>query len=61
MNLSSAKTIFEYVKDPLYGNTSRNFLAPAVNFVIFMAQRPSANIAVLKVRVKFTKILSDSV
>ena len=34
------KKIFEYVKDLLYVSHSRNFLAPAVNFVIFMAQRP---------------------
>ena len=32
-------------------------LAPAVNYVIFMVQSP--NIAVLRVREKFTKILSD--
>ena len=36
------------------------FLAPAVSFVIFMAQRSLANIAVLRVRAKFTRILSDS-
>ena len=39
------KKIFEYVKDLFYGSRSPNFLAPAVNCVIFMAQRPSANIA----------------
>ena len=36
------------------------FLAPAVNFVIFMAQRPPANIALLGGRVKFTITLSNS-
>ena len=51
--------IFEYVKDLLFESTSRNVLAPAVNSVIFMAQRP--NIAMLIVRAKFTGILSDSV
>ena len=51
----------EYVKDLLYESTSRNFSAPALNFVIFMSQRPSANIAELRVRAKFTRILSDSV
>ena len=34
------KKIIEYVKDLFYGSRSRNFLAPAVDFVIFMAQRP---------------------
>ena len=53
--------IFEYVEDLLNCSTSRNFLAPAVNFVIFMAQRQLANIAVLGVRAKLSKILSDSV
>ena len=38
------KTIFEYLKDLFHGSHSRNFLAPAINFVIFMAQRPSASI-----------------
>ena len=42
------KKVFEYVKDLFYGSHSRNFLAAAVNFVIFMAQRPSANIALLR-------------
>ena len=52
-----AEKIFEYVKDLFYGSPSRgsrNLLAPAVNFVIFMAQRPPANIALLGGRVKFT-------
>ena len=31
----------------LYGSTSRHFSASEANFVIFMAQRPSANIALL--------------
>ena len=52
----SLKKIFE---DLLYESTSRQFLAPAVNSVIFMARRP--NIAMLIVRAKFTGILSDSV
>ena len=46
----SIEKIFEYVKDH-YGSPSRgsrNLSAPAVNFVIFMAQRPTANIALLK-------------
>ena len=34
------------------------FLASAVNFVIFMAQRPSANIALLRGRAKFTRVLT---
>ena len=42
----------------LYESTSRKVLAPAVNSVIFMAQRP--NIAMLIVRAKFTGIFSDS-
>ena len=50
----------KYVKDLFYGSHSRNFLAPAVNFVIFMAQRPSANIALLRGRAKFTRTLSNS-
>ena len=54
------KKIFEYVKDLFYGGHSRNFLVPAVNFVIFMAQRPSANIALLRGRAKFTRSLSNS-
>ena len=37
------KKIFEYVKDLFYGSHLPNFLAPAVNFVIFMAERPSTN------------------
>ena len=44
-NLLLAEKVFEYVKDLFYESPSRNFLAPAVNFVIFMDQRPSANIA----------------
>ena len=36
------------------------FLAPAVNFVIFMAQKPSANIALLRGTAKFTRTLSNS-
>ena len=35
------------VKDLFYGSPSWNFLAPAVNSVIFIAQRPSVNIALL--------------
>ena len=54
------KTIFDYLKDLLYGSHSRNFLAPAINFVIFMTQRPSANIALLRGKVKFTRTLSNS-
>ena len=46
-------------EDLLYKSTSPKCLAPAVNSVIFMTQRP--NIAVLIVRAKFTRILSDSV
>ena len=49
------KNIFEYVKDLFYLSPSRNFSAPAVNFVIFMAQRPSANIALLRRRAKFRR------
>ena len=54
------KKIFEYIKDLFYVSQSRIFLAPAVNFVIFMAQRPSASIALLKGRAKFTRTLSNS-
>ena len=59
----SAEKIFAYVKDLFYGSPSRgsrNLLAPAVNFVIFMAQRPLANIALLGGRVKFMITLSIS-
>ena len=34
--------------------------APTVKFVIFMAQRPAANMAVLRVKAKLTRTLSDS-
>ena len=54
------KKSFEYVKDLFYGSPSRKVLAPAVNFVIFMAQRPSANIALLRGRAKFRRTLSNS-
>ena len=54
------KKIFEYVKDLFYGSHSRNFLAPAVNFVIFMAQRPSAKIVLLRGRAKFMRTVSNS-
>ena len=54
------KKIFEYGKDLFYGDHSRNFLAPAVNFVIFMVQRPSANIDLLRGRAKFTRTFSNS-
>ena len=47
-NLVSAEKIFEYVKNLFCGSPSWNFLAPAVNFVTFMVQRPSANIALLR-------------
>ena len=40
-------------EDMLYESTPRKFLAPAVNSVILMPQRP--NIAVLIVRVKFRR------
>ena len=45
-------------KDLFCGSHSRNFLAPAV--VIFIAQRPSENIALLRGRAKFTRTLSNS-
>ena len=54
------KKIFEYVKNLFYGSPSRNFSGAAVNFVNSMAQRPSANIALLRGRAKFTKTLSNS-
>ena len=54
------KKIFEYVEDLFYGSPSRHFLASAVNFVIFMTQRPSVNITLLRGRVKFTRTLSNS-
>ena len=47
-------------KDLFYGSHSRNVLAPAVNFVIFMAQRPSVNIALVRGRAKFMRNLSNS-
>ena len=62
-NLLSAEKIFEYVKDLFYGSHSLFYgshLAPAVNFVIFIAQRPSANIALLRGRAKFRRTLSNS-
>ena len=46
-NLLSAEKKIEYAKDLVYGGPSRNFLAPAINFVIVMAQTPSSNIALL--------------
>ena len=60
-NLSSVKRIFEYVKDLFLGITLQKCSAPAVKFVILMAQRSSANMAVLTVRAKFVRILSDTV
>ena len=57
-NLLLAEKFFE--KDLFYGSHLRNVLAPAVNFVIFMAQRLSANIALLGGRMKFTITLSNS-
>ena len=39
----------------------KSVLAPAIKFVIVMAQRPSFDIPVLRVRAKFTRILLDSV
>ena len=48
-------------KDLFLWSTLQKCIAPAVKFVILMAQRLSANIAVLRVRAKFTRILSDSV
>ena len=60
-NLLSVKRIFEYVEDMFLGSTLQKCLALSVKFVILMAQRSSANIAVLRVRAKFTRILSDSV
>ena len=42
-------------EDLLYESTSRKFLAPSLNSVIFMTQIP--NIAVLIVRAKFMRIL----
>ena len=53
------KNLMNMFKDLIYESTLRKFSAPAINSVIFMAQRP--NIAVLIVRAKFTRILSDSV
>ena len=44
----------------LYESTSRKVSAPAVNSVIFMAQRPNKAIMLI-VRAKFMRILSDSV
>ena len=43
----------------LYESTSGKCLAPAVNSLIFMAQK--SNITMLTVRPKFRGILSDSV
>ena len=54
------KKIFEYVKDLFYWSHSQNFSASAVNSGIFMAQRPSANITLLRGRAKFTRTLSNS-
>ena len=54
-NLLSVKRIVEYVKDLLLGSTLQKCLAPAVNFVILMAQRPSANIVGLRVRENFIR------
>ena len=52
------KKVLKYVKDLFYGSHSRNFLVPAVNFVIFLAQKPSANIALLRGRAKFSRTLT---
>ena len=58
----SAKTIFGYVKDLFFASTSRNFLSPAVNFVsLWPKDHQRIYIAVLRVRAKFMRILSDSV
>ena len=54
------KKVFEYVKDLFYGSHSQIFLAPADNFVIFMAQGPSENVALLRGRAKFMITLSKS-
>ena len=54
-NLLSVKRIFEYVKDLFLGSTLQKCLAPAVTFVILMAQRPSANIVWLRVRENFIR------
>ena len=49
------KRIFEYVKDLFLGSTLQKCLAPAVKFVILMAQIPSANIVGLRVSEKFIR------
>ena len=54
-NLLSVKRIFEHVKDLFLGSTLQKCLAPAVKFVILMAQRPSVNIVGLKVRENFIR------
>ena len=63
-DLLSAEKKSLNVLDLFYGRHSRNFLAPAVNYVIFMAQRPSANIALLskvyKNFIKFPKVLTTA-
>ena len=60
-NLLFVKRIFEHVKDLFLGSTLQKCLAFPFKFVILMAQRSSANVAGLRVRAKFTRILSDSV
>ena len=44
------KNLFEPARYLSAEDTSRNILAPKIKFVIFMAQRPLANMAVLGVR-----------
>ena len=56
----TSQNIFEYARDLFLEDPWRNFLAPTVKFVIFMAQRPAANMAVLRVKAKLTITLSDS-
>ena len=49
-----------YMLKPVLWESFTKFVAPAVNFVIFMAQRPSAIIALLRKKAKFTRTLSNS-
>ena len=49
------KESLNMLKTLLLGSTLQKCLAPAVNFVILMAQRPSANIVGLRVRENFIR------
>ena len=60
IQFTPVKKSFEYASVIFLDDTWRNFLAATIKFVIFMAQRPSANRAVFRVKEKLPRTLSDS-